>query len=564
MKIRCLLLLMFNGLLLLPGCSPRQSYFHDYVKQTFYKDAKVQPVWATTMGVHEYDGMWPEYSEQSMRQYFDDAKLMLDSLMRYDTTGWSIDDRVDYRSEIADLKLVLRDSRINPEWLKSSDFYMKTIYWGLRSVMLSNELTFDEKQEALISRIAQIPQFLETAGQNLTSSSETDLYCTSLGGDVVSEYIKAYTEVLIDSLPSRNAEISTIRDKALIAINDFNNLLETEILDYNLDIKYSGSEDIDFYLNEYMLFDFDSDSLIILAEKDFSQCDSLYRYYLALIPGEEYSPRWNDGYSEWPTNSEARAYYHHEIKQILKFLKDEHILDVPDIFANINFQNIPDYIKHLGYSTNSFSILSPLETKSKPTYFISPDLCKSSEDSAVCGIEENPWVRIEILENIIPGEYYQHYLALKNKSLTRNIEEFWALKDGWIIYVKELMYQRGFFENNYKPFADLYKSLRELALTVIIETGINTGRFDSESAHAFIESKLGSSGAKEFRRSNFCSQAFLGFHVSKFLGRLMIIQMREKARAMEGDNFDLADFHEKLLSEGNIPLPLIAWKYGWE
>ena len=46
-------------------------------------------------------------------------------------------------------------------------------------------------------------------------------------------------------------------------------------------------------------------------------------------------------------------------------------------------------------------------------------------------------------------------------------------------------------------------------------------------------------------------------------GKLLILDMLEKARAKEGNSFSLKKFHDKLLAEGSIPLPLIAKKLGY-
>jgi len=48
------------------------------------------------------------------------------------------------------------------------------------------------------------------------------------------------------------------------------------------------------------------------------------------------------------------------------------------------------------------------------------------------------------------------------------------------------------------------------------------------------------------------------------MGYYLFKDMQEKARAKEGDKFDLREFHDKVLSEGRIPPSLIARKYGWE
>jgi uncharacterized protein (DUF885 family) len=51
--------------------------------------------------------------------------------------------------------------------------------------------------------------------------------------------------------------------------------------------------------------------------------------------------------------------------------------------------------------------------------------------------------------------------------------------------------------------------------------------------------------------------------LSYLTGKTLILRMRDRAKAEEGENFSLLRFHDRLLSEGSISPVLIAQKYGW-
>jgi uncharacterized protein (DUF885 family) len=44
------------------------------------------------------------------------------------------------------------------------------------------------------------------------------------------------------------------------------------------------------------------------------------------------------------------------------------------------------------------------------------------------------------------------------------------------------------------------------------------------------------------------------------IGKLKIIELREKARAAMGDNFDIRQFHDEVLKDGMVPLALLERK----
>ncbi|MCX8068142.1 MAG: DUF885 domain-containing protein, partial [Anaerolineae bacterium] len=41
------------------------------------------------------------------------------------------------------------------------------------------------------------------------------------------------------------------------------------------------------------------------------------------------------------------------------------------------------------------------------------------------------------------------------------------------------------------------------------------------------------------------------------LGKLMVLKLREDTRAREGDRFDLRSFHDRFLSYGTPPVPVV-------
>jgi uncharacterized protein (DUF885 family) len=44
------------------------------------------------------------------------------------------------------------------------------------------------------------------------------------------------------------------------------------------------------------------------------------------------------------------------------------------------------------------------------------------------------------------------------------------------------------------------------------------------------------------------------------IGQREIVDLRERAKAALGDNFDLKNFHEALLKDGAMPLPVLDQK----
>ena len=48
--------------------------------------------------------------------------------------------------------------------------------------------------------------------------------------------------------------------------------------------------------------------------------------------------------------------------------------------------------------------------------------------------------------------------------------------------------------------------------------------------------------------------------MSYLIGKRQILELRDKMKAKEGTAFSLKSFHDRLLAEGTIPVPLVARK----
>jgi len=134
--------------------------------------------------------------------------------------------------------------------------------------------------------------------------------------------------------------------------------------------------------------------------------------------------------------------------------------------------------------------------------------------------------------------------------------------EGWALYCEQMMYEQGLYGKDLKQWNGVLGGIRFRAIRIIVDIGLQTGRFTPETALAYMNEKLGENVyyyTAEIRR--YCTYPTSA--LSYLTGKTMIIRLRDRVAARDGDSFKLQDFHDKLLSEGSIPIPLIAEKYGW-
>jgi uncharacterized protein (DUF885 family) len=157
----------------------------------------------------------------------------------------------------------------------------------------------------------------------------------------------------------------------------------------------------------------------------------------------------------------------------------------------------------------------------------------------------------------IPGHHLQSMIALENGSLPlfRRLIPFTAYVEGWGLYAERLAAELGLPKDPLDSIGRLrWEMLR--AVRLVVDTGIHAKRWTREQAIAYLMEKTGKDEAfatAEIERYFVAP----GQAVSYYVGMLRILELREKARAALGPRFDLAQFHDEVLTHGSLPLVVL-------
>ena len=130
-----------------------------------------------------------------------------------------------------------------------------------------------------------------------------------------------------------------------------------------------------------------------------------------------------------------------------------------------------------------------------------------------------------------------------------------AYGEGWGLYSERLAKEMGFYREPMSEFGMLSTSLWR-AIRLVVDTGIHHHRWNREQAiRYFLDNGLLSErdATKEVERYfNNPGQA-----TSYLIGRLKIVELRDRAQAMLGDRFDIREFHAVVLENGAVPLDVL-------
>ncbi len=553
-----LICLLFLGC----GASYNLSDFREYSKKDREFDARMYPVMSTMRGVHTYDGEWPDCTVAGRKNKEKNLEKSLEELSEIDTTGWPIDDQIDYMMNYNNVRLE-KEMGLSEIYHENSPFhYLEMIYTGLTAILLRDPYLGEETMSSVLSRIRKVPEFLSIAGKNLRSSNYADCQYSLVSVQRTTDVIKGVCDDIIARYPERNAEISSLKNKSVLAARQFSqDALERATAPESA--FFLGEGNYRIVIRDLFFLDFDCDSIMNLAATVFHEADSLENYYRTKIPHDEDAFPWHHDYIVYPGWDSIIAYSSYQEDLLERFLDANDIIAIPDGLLRVEFIEVPSFLESRFFKKDVFGGPGPLDTNRIAYYYIGESVSWRADGESPFGVAPNRSFKENMVEKIIRGNYLVSQMASTNPSIHRQMSSDQMYIIGWNYYIWEVLLQMGLFENQDEMLAEYYGSLKTIALQTIADVGFNLGKHDVDvSRKMFIDSLQMDSDYAEFR--TYFSSIFPYNSLSCIVGRELFKDMRKKAQALEGVEFDLELFHGKILTEGAIPPMLIARKYGWE
>ena len=164
------------------------------------------------------------------------------------------------------------------------------------------------------------------------------------------------------------------------------------------------------------------------------------------------------------------------------------------------------------------------------------------------------------LHEAIPGHHFQISLQQENDELPMFRKTLWysAFGEGWALYSESLGKDLGLYKDPYQYFGMLSNEIHR-AIRLVVDTGIHSKGWTREQAIQYsLENEAVDAASVESEIERYMANP--GQALSYKIGQLKIIELRNRAQQVLGDNFDIRDFHDQVLETGCVPLQLLEQK----
>jgi uncharacterized protein (DUF885 family) len=161
------------------------------------------------------------------------------------------------------------------------------------------------------------------------------------------------------------------------------------------------------------------------------------------------------------------------------------------------------------------------------------------------------------LHEAVPGHHFQGALTLELDDLPkfRQFGGYTAYGEGWGLYAESLGRELGAYTDPYQYFGKLNAELWR-AIRLVVDTGFHYYGWTREEV---LEYMYANSAVAEARAVSEAERfmAIPGQALAYKVGQLKIQELRERAEAALGDEFDIREFHAQVLEAGELPLSVL-------
>jgi len=165
-----------------------------------------------------------------------------------------------------------------------------------------------------------------------------------------------------------------------------------------------------------------------------------------------------------------------------------------------------------------------------------------------------------IIHEGVPGHYFQMALSWANPNPIRRRFFDSGSNEGIGFYVEELLLQYGLFDDSPRTREIIYNFMRLRALRVDVDINLALGNYTIEDAGKYLSSTVpmdlptGTDEARFFAYNP-------GQAITYQIGKLQILNLIAEAKILLGDKFNLKDYHDYMMQNGNVPVALQRWEY---
>ena len=521
------------------------------------------PVRSSDAGLHTWDDRLTDYSPAKIAERAQHVRALLEKVraMKIDNPeiigaresfrSWPKDERIDailFRAQLERIDFedrVLRFERTNPE------VYVGECTNAIFSLLKKEYDTPRKRAIAATARLKQMPALLKQGLSNLQSPVKLYARLAIQSARSIDPLLNNSLMALdVDLAPNEHEELVKARDTALAAVHSYADDLEKR-LPKMVDFAPMGEANYNYYLKHLLLLPLNSAEVEMIGRVELAR----YRALEAQLSDPKLADPDPARSANIPPDQASflKAYESRE-QEMISFLKDHHLVTLPDYLGRFEIRQLPDAFK----PTSPGGFMNPPGVYDKdPTgfYFI-PTYNPQSKNFYIRAAIEEP--RPILGHEGIPGHFLQLSIANHLTDEIRRQHEDTVFVEGWALYGEEMLMRTGLYPDNSPGQGQVLRLARYRSARIGVDVNLHTGKWSFEQAvKYFMEAGGLDREAAEGEAAGGASSPTQ--KISYIIGKWQIMNLLGRYKDRQGDNFRLGQFHDDLIKNGSLPVSVIEW-----
>jgi uncharacterized protein (DUF885 family) len=564
--------------LCLAGCSTQKApgEFPALAGEFVYGSLALAPASATAAGYHQHDGValdeqlddWSETGVERQRRFYRDINVRLD---RFDAARLSPEDQADHAVMKDQVALALLELDTIQEWRHKPTFYVELLGNALFNPFVLEYAPKPARYRAIVARLEKLPAFIEQAKKNLADSPEI---WTIVAREENEGNIGLIDGPLRDGAP---ADLRLRYDQAAMlaipALRVFNDYLKNDLAKRPADWRL-GPERYARKFRHALGTDKPPADLLGEAEADLKAVrkqmwdlalplhHKLYPAHkdpvdLNLIVGETLAKIGERHSTPDRYFADARR----DLEEAREFVKKKNLLTLPPR-DNLQVIETPVFMRGI-YSVGGFNSAPALEPQLGAFYWLTPipkDWPKARIESKLREYNFHG-LKLLTIHEAMPGHYvqleYGNDIQPKSRRLLRSVFGNGPYIEGWAVYVTETMLDEGYLDGSVELRLIFLKQQLRMIANTILDIRLQTMNMsDWEALDLMLKQCFQEKEEAEgkLRRAKLSSTQLPTYYAGWRDWR----RLRAEYQQRKGAAFRLAEFHERMLKAGALPLNVLA------
>ena len=542
-----------------------ESFFREYLEEAF----RLEPLMATRLGDHRFDNQLDDLSTQGRNATLEhDRKALADLSRKVQKEKLSRDGQIDHEIFRRHLERTIwlaetfrpfeDDPRIYGSYVTESIYLLLTQSSLPKAVNLQNAL----------SRMAKIPQVLDIARSTIKNPPRVKVETAIKQTQGAIGFYSGELFKLAGEQPD-HTELGLIAERIVAGLNQYLDFLKTDVLPRSSDNWRIGPDRFAQKLELELDAGLTAAEVLAEAEREATRVESEMAVIARLM--------WGTAFPDRPLPLDDSGARRSMIQQVLDVVAADHgtaeslVADVRGTVGEIKafisahkvlrllepdqcrIVEMPEFLR--GNSVAYLNPAPPLDIHGSSEYAISPPPSDWSAQRAESYLREYNRAMLKILtiHEGYPGHYVQLEYSNRCPSLIRRVLSSGTFAEGWAVYTEQMMLDQGFGRGELGLRLQQLKFYLRAVVNAILDHQMHAGNMsDAEAMDLLVRRAFQTEGeavGKVIRAKQTSCQLS-----TYFVGRTAFYRLRQQLQRELGDRFDLASFHEAVLSHGTIPV----------